>query len=116
VIRWKRSRCPTTSAPDLGTRDSGGGDDRGDPVPDNVDSDPGTRDSGGGDDTEYFDLRPGLTDCGPTTKGGQVLRFRSSGGQPGAPEPIATGLDFPTTVTVCLPAERTCPIPKPTKT
>jgi hypothetical protein len=25
---------------------------------------------------------PGLTDCGPTTKGGPVLRFRFSGGQP----------------------------------
>lgn len=58
---------------------------------------------------------PGLTDCGPTTKGGRVLRFRFTDGQAGAPEQIATGLDFPTSVTVCVPSEQTCPIPKPTK-
>lgn len=58
---------------------------------------------------------PGLTDCGPTTKGGRVLRFGFTGGQPGAPEPIATGLDFPTSVTVCTPAKQTCPIPKAAK-
>jgi hypothetical protein len=58
---------------------------------------------------------PGLTDCGPTTKGGRVLRFGFAGGQPGAPETIATGLDFPTSVTVCVPAKQTCPVPKPTK-
>jgi hypothetical protein len=58
---------------------------------------------------------PGLTNCGPTTKGGRVLRFGFTNGQPGAPEPIATGLDFPTSVTVCTPATQTCPLPKGTK-
>ena len=58
---------------------------------------------------------PGLTDCGPTTKGGRVLRFHFADGQPSAPEPIATGLDFPTSVTVCVPAQRACPLPKSTK-
>jgi sugar lactone lactonase YvrE len=58
---------------------------------------------------------PGLTDCGPTTKGGRVLRFRFTDGQPGAPETIASGLDFPTSVTVCVPSKQPCPIPKPTK-
>jgi hypothetical protein len=57
----------------------------------------------------------GLTDCGPTTKGGRVLRFSFNDGQPSAPEPIATGLDFPTSVTVCVPAKQTCPLPKSTK-
>jgi hypothetical protein len=59
---------------------------------------------------------PGLTDCGPTTKGGRVLRVGFTGGQPSAPEAIATGLDFPTSVTVCVPGKQTCPVPKPTKT
>ena len=58
---------------------------------------------------------PGLTDCGPATKGGRVLRVRFTDGQPVAPEAIATGLDFPTSVTVCVPAKQSCPIPKPTK-
>jgi hypothetical protein len=58
---------------------------------------------------------PGLTDCGPTTKGGRVLRFHFTDGEPASPEPIATGLDFPTSVTVCVPAQQTCPIPKSTK-
>ena len=57
----------------------------------------------------------GLTDCGPTTKGGRVLRFSFNDGQPSAPEPIATALDFPTSVTVCVPAKQTCPLPKSTK-
>jgi hypothetical protein len=45
-----------------------------------------------------------------------VLRFHFAGGQPSAAEAIASGLDFPTSVTVCVPAKQTCPIPKPSKT
>jgi hypothetical protein len=58
----------------------------------------------------------GLTDCGPTTKGGRVLRFRFAEGETSAPDVIATGLDFPTSVTVCVPEQQTCPITKPRKT
>jgi hypothetical protein len=54
---------------------------------------------------------PGLTDCGPTTKGGRVLKVMFANGQPGTPTPITTGLDFPTSVTVCVPGKQTCPIP-----
>jgi len=59
---------------------------------------------------------PGLTDCGPTTKAGRVLRFHFANGEPSAPEAIATGLDFPTSVTVCAPKQQTCPATKPSKT
>jgi hypothetical protein len=72
------------------------------------------------DGTMYFvDIHlhcgPGLTDCGPTAKGGRVLKVTFSNGQPGTPTPIATGLDFPTSVTVCVPGKETCPIPRATR-
>jgi hypothetical protein len=72
------------------------------------------------DGTLYFvDIHlhcgPGLTDCGPATKAGRVLKVTFANGQPQAPTPIATGIDFPTSVTVCVPGEQTCPIPRATR-
>jgi len=69
------------------------------------------------DGTLYFvDIHlhcdPGLTNCGPTTKGGRVLMVTFTNGQPGTPTPISTGLDFPTSATVCVPGTQTCPSPR----
>jgi hypothetical protein len=50
-----------------------------------------------------------LTGCGPATKGGRVLRVSFSNGQPSTPTAIATGLDFPTSVTVCATRGTSCP-------
>ncbi|HLG91680.1 MAG TPA: hypothetical protein VKY15_01725 [Acidimicrobiales bacterium] len=52
-----------------------------------------------------------LADCGPTPKAGRLMRVRFAGGRPSAPVAVASGLDFPTSVTVCVPAHRTCPAP-----
>jgi hypothetical protein len=52
-----------------------------------------------------------LTDCGPVDNGGRVLKVSFAAGQPGTPSAIATGLNFPTSVTVCVTARQTCPVP-----
>ncbi len=53
-----------------------------------------------------------LVGCGPASKGGRVLRVTFRHGQPNPPETIASGLDFPTSVTVCVHRHRhTCPAP-----
>jgi hypothetical protein len=72
------------------------------------------------DGTLYFvDIHlhcdPGLTNCGPATKAGRVLKVTFANGQPQTPTTIATGLDFPTSVTVCLPRKQTCPVPRATR-
>jgi hypothetical protein len=43
-----------------------------------------------------------LVGCGPASKGGRVLRFTFHNGQANPAETIASGLDFPTSVTVCV--------------
>ena len=48
----------------------------------------------------------------PATKGGRVLKVTFANGQPQTPTTIATGLDFPTSATVCVPGEQTCPVPR----
>jgi hypothetical protein len=53
-----------------------------------------------------------LTGCGPASYGGRVMKVTFSGGQPSTPVAIATGFDFPTSVTVCVPAIAVCPYPK----
>ncbi|HSS09652.1 MAG TPA: hypothetical protein VLL25_07200 [Acidimicrobiales bacterium] len=55
--------------------------------------------------------RSGLGDCGPESKAGRVMKVTFNAGRPDAPTPIATGLDFPTSVTVCEPNQQTCPSP-----
>lgn len=71
------------------------------------------------DGTLYFvdihiECKPGgsaaALDCGPASKGGRELKVTFTGGQPSAPTPIDSGLDFPTSVTVCVPSKGTvCP-------
>ena len=68
------------------------------------------------DGTLYFvdihiQCRGLLQDCGPTAKGGRVLKVTFAHGVPRAPTPIATGLDFPTSVTVCAAGDEPCPYP-----
>ena len=52
-----------------------------------------------------------LTGCGPGGNQGRVMKITFNGGQPGAPVVINGGFDFPTSVTVCVPAHSTCPYP-----
>jgi len=53
-----------------------------------------------------------LTGCGPATYGGRVMKVTFSDGQPSTPVAIASGFDFPTSATVCVPATHVCPYPK----
>ena len=53
-----------------------------------------------------------LTGCGPASYGGRVMKVTVANGQPSAPVAIATGFDFPTSVTICVPAKAVCPYPK----
>jgi hypothetical protein len=52
-----------------------------------------------------------LTGCGPASYGGRVMKVTVTNGQPGTPVAVATGFDFPTSVTLCVPATMTCPYP-----
>ncbi len=53
-----------------------------------------------------------LVGCGPASKGGRILRVSFRHGHPNPTETIASGLDFPTSVTVCAPRHRhRCPAP-----
>lgn len=52
-----------------------------------------------------------LTGCGPGNYEGRVMKVTFKAGQPDAPVAIATGFDFPTSVTVCVPAKSVCPYP-----
>lgn len=53
-----------------------------------------------------------LVNCGPASKGGRVLRVTFHDGQPNPTETIASGIDFPTSVTVCVRGQRNrCPAP-----
>jgi hypothetical protein len=54
-----------------------------------------------------------LVNCGPASKAGRVLRVTFTDGQPNPTETIASGLDFPTSVTVCIRGHRNdCPSPR----
>lgn len=52
-----------------------------------------------------------LTNCGPASKAGREMRVPMDGAQPGTPVAVATGYDFPTSVTTCDPARHVCPRP-----
>jgi hypothetical protein len=52
-----------------------------------------------------------LSNCGPVDYGGRIMKVNFVGGKPSAPVQIATGFDFPISVTVCVPAKQTCPWP-----
>jgi hypothetical protein len=55
-----------------------------------------------------------LTGCGPASYGGRVMQVTFAKGQPSAPVTVAGGFDFPTSVTVCVPARTRCPYPSGT--
>jgi hypothetical protein len=52
-----------------------------------------------------------LTNCGPGNNGGRIMRVTFTNGVPNPPTAIATGYNFPTSVTVCEPHREVCPIP-----
>jgi hypothetical protein len=49
--------------------------------------------------------------CGPANYGGRVMKVTFSHGKPSTPTVVHGGFDFPTSVTVCVPAEQVCPYP-----
>jgi hypothetical protein len=49
--------------------------------------------------------------CGPADYGGRVMRVGFTNHQPGRPSIVHAGFDFPTSVTVCVPAVQVCPYP-----
>ncbi|MGH9918380.1 MAG: hypothetical protein ACRD6W_05870, partial [Nitrososphaerales archaeon] len=52
-----------------------------------------------------------LVGCGPANYGGRVMRVTFSHGVPSTPTVVHSGFDFPTSVTVCVPAKKVCPYP-----
>jgi len=52
-----------------------------------------------------------LTNCGPANYGGRLMKVTFTDGQPSTPVAVATGFDFPTSVTVCVPSTSSCPYP-----
>jgi hypothetical protein len=52
-----------------------------------------------------------LVNCGPANYGGRVMRVSVLNGQPSVPVVLASGFDFPTSVTVCVPDKEKCPYP-----
>jgi len=52
-----------------------------------------------------------LGQCGTASNLGRVMRVSFTGGQPSAPEAIASGFDFPTSVTICVEGHGACPFP-----
>ncbi len=49
--------------------------------------------------------------CGPASHQGGIFKVTFQKGVPSPPQPIATGFDFPVSVTVCDPAHQRCPTP-----
>jgi len=52
-----------------------------------------------------------LTNCGPGNNVGRIMRVTFTNGVPNPPVAIASGYNFPTSVTVCLVHKQTCPLP-----
>jgi hypothetical protein len=49
--------------------------------------------------------------CGPADYGGRVMQVNFTNHQPSVPSVLHAGFDFPTSVTVCVPAIQLCPYP-----
>ncbi len=49
--------------------------------------------------------------CGPANYGGRAMKVTFSHGVPSTPTVVHAGFDFPTSVTVCVPATQVCPYP-----
>jgi hypothetical protein len=52
-----------------------------------------------------------LANCGPGSHQGGVFKVTFANGVPSTPQAIATGFDFPVSVTVCDPSRQVCPTP-----
>jgi len=52
-----------------------------------------------------------LGQCGPANNQGRVMQVSFPNGQPSAPQQIAGGFDFPTSVTLCVIGHGICPFP-----
>jgi polyvinyl alcohol dehydrogenase (cytochrome) len=57
-----------------------------------------------------------LVNCGPGYKAGRLMRVTFQQGHPSPPTVVATGDDFPTSVTVCQTDVQACPQPGSTST
>ena len=49
--------------------------------------------------------------CGPANYGGRVMKVTFTDHRPSIPTVVNSGFDFPTSVTVCVPADQVCPYP-----
>ena len=54
-----------------------------------------------------------LTNCGPGNNVGRIMRVTFTNGVPNPPVEIASGYNFPTSVTVCVVHKQTCPLQLP---
>jgi hypothetical protein len=54
-----------------------------------------------------------LTNCGPGNNTGRIMRVTYTHGRASTPTAIASGYDFPTSVTICIPSRELCPLPGP---
>ncbi|MBV8161910.1 MAG: hypothetical protein JO265_13385, partial [Acidimicrobiia bacterium] len=52
-----------------------------------------------------------LGNCGPTDFGGRLMKVTFAGGKPSPPVAVASGFNFPVSVTVCVPSAQPCPYP-----
>ncbi len=52
-----------------------------------------------------------LVGCGPQANAGRIMKFTSTAGLPNPPTAVATGFNFPTSVTICVPRLEVCPRP-----
>jgi len=53
----------------------------------------------------------GLTNCGASNQGRLMRVTFVPNGTPSAPVTLASGMDFPTSATVCVPSRQVCPFP-----
>ncbi len=60
----------------------------------------------------HIHCRAPLVGCGPAANGGRVMKVVYHGGVPEPPVVVASGYNFPTSVTVCDPHHRRCPTPR----
>lgn len=51
------------------------------------------------------------TQCGPEDYKGRIMKIAINNGQPGTPQLVHGGFDFPTSVTICVPGDQLCPYP-----
>jgi hypothetical protein len=52
-----------------------------------------------------------LLNCGPANYQGRIMKVTFAGARPSTPSVVMGGFDFPTSVTMCMPAHQNCPYP-----